>query len=134
MIYLLDTNAWVHFLRKKNALVIQRIQSHQPSDLRVCSVTAAELFLGCLRSAKPVHNRAKVDSLLAPYICLPFDSAAADAFADIRFYLESQGTPIGPYDMQIAAIARSTGCTLVTHNTSEFGRVPGLLVEDWEVP
>jgi tRNA(fMet)-specific endonuclease VapC len=134
MTYLLDTNAWVQFLRNKNALVVQRIQAHQPPDLRVCSITAAELYIGCLKSAKPVENRAKVDSLLAPYIFLPFDAAAADLFAQIRHHLEAQGTPIGPYDMQIAAIARSTGYTLVTHNTSEFRRVPGLLLEDWELP
>jgi len=134
MTYLLDTNAWVQFLRNKNALVVQRIQAHQPPDLRVCSITAAELYIGCLKSAIPVENRAKVDSLLAPYIFLPFDAAAADLFAQIRHHLEAQGTPIGPYDMQIAAIARSTGYTLVTHNTSEFRRVPGLLLEDWELP
>jgi tRNA(fMet)-specific endonuclease VapC len=134
MIYLLDTNVWVQFLRTKSALVVQRIQAHQPSDLRVCAVTAAELYTGCLQSAKPVENRAKVDALLAPYICLPFDLAAADIFAQIRRHLETLGTPIGPYDMQIAAIARATGCTLVTHNSSEFGRVPGLPLEDWELP
>jgi tRNA(fMet)-specific endonuclease VapC len=42
--------------------------------------------------------------------------------------------PIGPYDMQIAAIAIVNNCTLVTHNTKEFNRIPGLLVEDWELP
>jgi tRNA(fMet)-specific endonuclease VapC len=134
MIYLLDTNVWVRFLRNKSALVIQRIQSHHPSDLRVSAVTAAELYYGCLRSAKPTENRGKVDSLLAPYICLPFDVAAAEAFSQIRYHLETHGTPIGPYDTQIAAIARATGCTVVTHNTSEFGRVPGLQLEDWELP
>jgi tRNA(fMet)-specific endonuclease VapC len=134
MIYLLDTNVWVQFLRHKNALVIQRIQSHQPSDLRVCAVTAAELYTGCLQSAKPVENRTKVDALLGPYTCLPFDVAAAEEFAQIRHHLETQGTPIGPYDTQIAAIARATACTLVTHNTSEFSRVPGLQLEDWELP
>ena len=41
---------------------------------------------------------------------------------------------IGPYDVQIAAIAVANGCTLVTHNTREFSRIPGLLLEDWEVP
>jgi tRNA(fMet)-specific endonuclease VapC len=48
--------------------------------------------------------------------------------------LRSAKAAIGPYDLQIAAIARTNGFTLVTHNTSEFGRVPGLLVEDWELP
>jgi tRNA(fMet)-specific endonuclease VapC len=134
MIYLLDTNVWIQFLRTGNALVIQRIQSHQPADLRVCTISAAELYFGCLKSAKPADNRPKVEALLAPYICLTFDSGAADHFAQIRYHLESLGTPIGPYDMQIAAMARANGCTMVTHNTAEFSRVPGLPIEDWELP
>ena len=134
MIYLLDTNAWIQFLRNRNALVVQRIRAHQPSELRVCTVTAAELYFGCLKSTKPADNRANVDAVLAPYQCLPFDLAAADEFARIRHHLETQGTPIGPYDMQIAAIARANGFTVVTHNMAEFMRVPGLLLEDWELP
>jgi tRNA(fMet)-specific endonuclease VapC len=92
------------------------------------------LYTGCLQSAKPVANRANVDLTLAPYLCLPFDLAAADEFAQFRHHLEKLGTPIGPYDMQIAAIARAAGYTVVTHNTSEFARVPGILLEDWELP
>jgi tRNA(fMet)-specific endonuclease VapC len=134
MIYLLDTNVWVQFLRNKSALVVTRIHAHQPSDLRVCTITAAELYFGCLKGAKPAVHRAKVDAVLAPYICLPFDLPAADEFARIRNHLESAGTPIGPYDMQIAAIARVNGLTLVTHNSSEFSRVPGLSLEDWQIP
>jgi tRNA(fMet)-specific endonuclease VapC len=134
MIYLLDTNAWVQFLRNKNALVVQRIQAHHPSELRVSAVTVAELYFGCLKSAKPAAHRGTVDAVLAPYVCLPFDARAADEFAQIRHHLEAAGTPIGPYDMQIAAIARWNGLTLVSHNTSEFSRVPGLMLEDWEIP
>lgn len=134
MIYLLDTNVWIQFLRNRHALVVQRIKAHQPSELRSCSVVTAELYLGCLRSTKPTANRAKVDSVLQPYLCLLFDDAAADVHARIRRHLESLGTPIGPYDMQIAAIALVNSCTLVTHNTNEFSRVPGLSLEDWEVP
>ncbi len=134
MTHLLDTNVWVQFLRNRHALVVSRIKARQPYQLRVCSVVAAELFYGCLRSAKPAQNRAKVDALLRPYLSLPFDDAAAELHAQIRFHLEKMGMPIGPYDLQIAAIALSRGCTLVTHNTAEFGRVPGLVLEDWESP
>jgi tRNA(fMet)-specific endonuclease VapC len=72
--------------------------------------------------------------LLAPFARFPFDDAAADHFVSTRTHLESRGTPIGPYDLQIAAIALANACTLVTHNTAEFSRLPGLLLEDWEVP
>jgi tRNA(fMet)-specific endonuclease VapC len=134
MIYLLDTNAWVEFLRNRQALAVQRIRACQPSELRCCSVVAAELYFGCLRSHKPAARRAIVDAILQPYVSLPFDKTAADVHARIRRHLDSLGTPIGPYDLQIAAIALVHGCTLVTHNTNEFRRVPGLPLEDWEKP
>jgi len=47
--------------------------------------------------------------------------------------LEQAGTPIGPNDLLIAAIALAHQATLVTHNTREFERIVGLLVEDWEL-
>ena len=74
-----------------------------------------------------------MDALLAPVMSLSFD-ASVDHFVSIRCHLESLGQAIGPYDMQIAAIALSHGCTLVTHNTGEFSRVPGLTLEDWQIP
>ncbi len=64
---------------------------------------------------------------------MPFDDAAAELFGSIKAQLFAAGTPIGPFDMQIAAIALANGLTLVTHNTREFGRVGGLNLEDWEV-
>jgi tRNA(fMet)-specific endonuclease VapC len=105
-----------------------------PADIRLCSVVVAELRYGCLRSAKPAANRAAIDVLLAPYKSLPFDDDAAEHFATTRRHLESLGLMIGLADLQIASIALATGCTLVTHNQSEFSRVPGLMLEDWETP
>ena len=63
---------------------------------------------------------------------LPFDDAAAEAYGRLRAELARRGMPIGPNDLMIAAIALAYGFTLVTHNTSEFSRVPGLRLEDWE--
>lgn len=134
MMHLLDTNAWVVFLRDPRSLVVPRLRAKQPADVCVCSVVVAELYYGCLRSANPAANRAKVDALVRPYVCLPFDQSAAEHYAAIRRHLETLGAPIGPYDLQIAAIAYANGCSLVTHNIAEFGRVPGLLLEDWESP
>jgi tRNA(fMet)-specific endonuclease VapC len=62
---------------------------------------------------------------------LPFDSEDAVEASDIRAALESKGTPIGPYDLLIAAQARRRGATLVTLNRREFAHVPGLSVTDW---
>jgi tRNA(fMet)-specific endonuclease VapC len=132
MIYLLDSNVWVAILRTKHPEVAARYGATDQADVRTCSVVVGELYYGCEKSAKPVENRATVDALLAPMPCLPFDAAAANHFARLRRYLESRGQQIGPYDLQIAAIALANGCTLVTHNTGEFSRVPGLVIEDWQ--
>ena len=134
MTYLLDTNVWGTFLRNPRSPVVSRLRAHRPADVRVCSVVRAELYYGCLRSTNPAANRGKVESLLRPFQTLPFDDAAAEQYATVRRYLESLGSPIGPFDLQIAAIAVAHGCTLVTHNTQEFSRVPGLLFEDWQLP
>jgi tRNA(fMet)-specific endonuclease VapC len=69
---------------------------------------------------------------LDAFVSLPFDDQAARVYADIRVELEEQGTPIGPNDLLIAAIAVAYNATLVTHNRREFGRVSNLTCEDRE--
>jgi tRNA(fMet)-specific endonuclease VapC len=134
MIYLLDSNVCIAYMRGKNVLVRQRLSAKSLHEIRVCAPVKAELYLGALRSANPTRNRANVDAFFAPYQSLPFNDVAAEMHAEIRFQLESLGTPIGPYDLQIAAIALVHQCTLVTNNISEFGRVPNLILEDWQLP
>jgi tRNA(fMet)-specific endonuclease VapC len=63
---------------------------------------------------------------------LDFDIVAARIQGEIRADLERKGTPIGPYDVQVAAIALANNLTLVTHNTAEFSRIPDLTLDDWE--
>jgi tRNA(fMet)-specific endonuclease VapC len=135
MIYLLDSNVWIGLIRGASPALDARFQAMAPmADLRVCSVICAELWYGCARSARPAANRAALDALIGPFSSLPYDNAAADLFVSIRRHLESLGQIIGPYDLQIAAIALANGCTLVTHNTAEFSRVPNLVLEDWQIP
>lgn len=71
-------------------------------------------------------------TLFAQFHSLPFDGRAAQIFGEIRADLARKGTPIGPYDLQIAAIALAHNVTLVTHNSVEFGRIATLRLEDWE--
>ena len=132
MRYLLDTNVWVTVLRDPTSNLATRFRSLAPNNIRVCSVVVAELRHGCLRSAKPAANRAVVDALLAPFASLPFDDAAAEHFAKIRNDLEIAGLMIGSYDLQIAAIGLANKRMVATHNTAEFSRVAGLLLEDWQ--
>lgn len=134
MPYLLDTNTCIHHLRGRNAAITRKLATMRPMDVQLCSVVRAELIYGVLRSADPTHNRALVAHFCARFVSLPFDDRAADTYATIRAALAATGQLIGPNDLMIAAIAVANNTVLFTHNTREFSRVAGLMLEDWESP
>ena len=93
-------------------------------------IVASELRFG---AAKRNASRltAQVEAILAAMEILPFDKPADREYANLRLHLERAGTPVGPNDMLIAAHALASESILVTANTDEFARVPGLIVENW---
>ncbi|HMV84695.1 MAG TPA: type II toxin-antitoxin system VapC family toxin [Blastocatellia bacterium] len=133
MKYLLDTNVCVTFLNRRNPLLEQRYNAVPSSDKIICSIVRAELLYGGFKSQRRPASVLFMESYLANEPNLDFDLTAARIFGELRADLERKGTPIGAYDLQIAAIALAHGLTLVTHNTREFSRVPNLLLEDWEI-
>src|SRR5438445_12801080 len=134
MRYLLDTNAWIEVLNHPNGHLASKLARHAPRDIALCSVVLAELLVGGYKSSQPAANLALILQLTRQFACLAFEEASADPYAQTRCHLEKIGQPIGPYDLQIAAIALQHGLIVVTHNVAEFSRVPGLTVEDWSVP
>ena len=132
MKYLLDTNVCISYLNNVESLVLTRMQMLKPSEILLCSVVEAELYYGVMKSATPSKNLTRLTPFLNQFVSLPFDSKAARKFGHIRADLAKAGTPIGPYDFQIAAIALVNRLILVTHNTREFSRIAGLQLEDWE--
>lgn len=134
MIYLLDANACIGWLRNNHPKLVARINASPPAEIRLCAVVVGELIDGLERSApayRPKHA-ARVALLRRAFASIPYDDPAAEEYGRIRAHLAAIGQLIGSNDMMIAAIARLHGLTVVTHNTAEFGRVPGLLVEDWQ--
>lgn len=132
MKYLLDTNVCVRYLAGRNPALRVRLEAISPGELAVCAIVKAELRYGAYKSYRTQATIYSQDTLLNPLYSLPFDDAAAEIYGQIRTELERAGTPIGSNDLLIAAIALANHLTLVTHNTAEFCRVPGLIVEDWE--
>jgi tRNA(fMet)-specific endonuclease VapC len=133
--YLLDTNICVQFLRHgTTSSVAVRLATMAPGDVVLCSVVAGELLFGALWSRNVAKNLADVRTFAAGFRSLDFGSAAAEEYAKIRADLAAKGMMIGPNDLLIAAIAVSNQLCLVTHNTAEFGRVGGLVLEDWQGP
>jgi tRNA(fMet)-specific endonuclease VapC len=136
VIYLLDTNTCIGWLRQNQPQIVAQIQAHAHSDIVLCAVVVGELLFGVERS-DPVHRAntgMRVAQMRQQFASLPFDDAAAEQYGRIRADLTGRGLLIGGNDMMIAAIALAKGCTLVTHNTTEFSRVTGLVMEDWQVP
>ena len=130
MQYLLDTDICIYVINERPPKVLEAFLRHEGAGLGISAVTAAELFYGVARSASQRNLRA-LRQFLAPLEVAPFDATAAEVFGSLRAWLASQGTPIGPCDTQIAAHAMALGITLVSNNTREFSRVPGLRVENW---
>jgi tRNA(fMet)-specific endonuclease VapC len=130
MTHLLDTDTCIGVLRQRPGMV-QRLSQIAPTDCAVSMITVCELFCGLAKALDPVNERRKVGRFVTAIIELPFESASAEAAANIRADLERRGTPIGPYDLLIAGQAVASGITLVTNNIREFQRVSGLKLESW---
>jgi tRNA(fMet)-specific endonuclease VapC len=130
--YLLDTNTCVEYLRHGAASkVAARLKLAPPGSVVLCSVVVAELLYGAWRSSNPPTTCAQVLAFTSQFKSLPFDDPAAEAYGRLRAHLAVTGQLIGPYDLQIASIGLANGLIVVTHNTKEFTRVPGLVIEDW---
>ena len=127
---LLDTNTCIYIINAKPAAVLARFQQYRLGDIGLCSVVAAELAFGVAKSGS-LRNRQALEIFLAPLSILPFDDAALWTYGDLRTDLERRGTPIGALDTMIAAHALSQHAMLVTNNTREFAKVPGLQLDNW---
>ena len=135
--HLLDTNTVSYVLRGEGG-VGARMLSMKRDTVAIPAIVAYELRYGAARldfarpSARTLSEN--IGTLLAALRPVPFDDSCAAAAAVLRADLERAGTPLGPTDILIAATALATRSILVTRNTREFGRVRGLLLEDWYDP
>lgn len=132
--YMLDTNICSFIMREQPEAVLKRLEQTVLRNHRivVSAITYAEMrFCAVGKKASPRHAKlvdafcARLDAVLA------WDRAAVDATTEIKVALAAAGTPIGPNDTAIAGHAIAAGAILVTNNTREFARVPGLELEDW---
>ncbi|MBC8074785.1 MAG: type II toxin-antitoxin system VapC family toxin [Chloroflexales bacterium] len=131
MIYMFDTNLCVYIIRKKPASVLRKLATYAPGHIGLSAITIAELQYGVDKSQHQAQNQQALAQFLLPFVIVEFGYDAAVAYGGIRATLERAGTPIGGLDTLIAAHALSLDLALVTNNTREFARVPGLRLEDW---
>ncbi|MEX8506518.1 type II toxin-antitoxin system VapC family toxin [Leptothrix ochracea] len=128
--YLLDTNITIYVIKRRPPEVRELFNRHQ-GRMAISAITQAELLHGAEKSQEPGKSLAVVEDFCSRLIVLPYAEKAASHYGHIRAALERIGRPIGVNDLHIAAHARSEGLVLVTNNTREFERVPGLLLENW---
>lgn len=119
------------YLTGRNTNVVARF-GKEAGRMMLSSVVKAELLAGAHKSARASQNLLVFRSFFAALPSVDFDDSAAEHYGRLRAQLERAGTPIGPNDLLIASIALANDLTLVTHNTREFSRVPGLQLDDWE--
>ena len=131
MMYLLDTNIFIFALKDPQRGVAQRLASMPVKELILSSVVEAELYHGAEKYSRTEERRLLLLNYLASYPRCPFDSTCVPHYARIRHHLEKLGQIIGGNDLMIAATALAYNLTVVTHNSGEFARVPGLKWEDW---
>lgn len=127
--FLLDTDS-VSYALRGHGNVGDQIRSRRPSEICISAITAAELRFGAERKAsKRLH--ALIDTFIEAVEVAVFDHAAALEFGRLGNILAERGTPIGEFDVLIAAHAVTLRCVLVSNNLRHFSKVPGLIVENW---
>lgn len=129
--YLLDTNICIYIINYSPASVVERIKSLKPSQMKLSSISLAELEYGIYKSRNVERNKKALVDFVSAFDIVSFDDSDAEVFGMIRADLEARGKIIGSYDMQIAAQAVTRDLTLVTNNTEEFQRVRNLRLDNW---
>ncbi|HUY12006.1 MAG TPA: type II toxin-antitoxin system VapC family toxin [Terriglobia bacterium] len=131
MRYILNTDICIYIAKQRPASVQSRLRRLQPGDVGMSVITFLELVYGAWKSQQFESNLERIEQLRTVIPALPLDSEAARHYGRLRTDLERKESPIGAYDLLIAAHALSEDLTLVTNNVREFSRVDGLRVENW---
>lgn len=134
MTYMLDTNICIYSIKNKPEQVLRHLKQNLHTGLCISAITLAELEHGVEKSAYPERNTLALMQFLSILEVLPFGDLAAVEYGKLCAHLQKQGTPVGTMDMLIAAHALAEDLTLVTNNTREFIRIPGLRLENWAEP
>lgn len=132
--FMLDTCICSFIMREHPETVIKRLSDEvvRGNRIVISTITYAEMRYGQIGKKASTKHKTLVDEFVKRLdAVLPWDQQAVDGTIEVMSALTKAGTPIGPNDTAIAGHALATGCTLVTNNVREFGRVDGLVYEDW---
>lgn len=130
----LDTNVCIAIIRGRDPVPRDRLERHDIADVVISSIVYFELFTGATKSREPDRAINALNRMIDRMQIVDFSRADAESAATLRAQLESRGKAIGPLDTLIAGQALARGFAVATNNAREFGRVPGLRIEDWLSP
>jgi tRNA(fMet)-specific endonuclease VapC len=130
--YMLDTNMCIYLIRHQPDIVAQRFAQCHVGDVVMSAITFAELEYGVAVAVYPQQERSHLDNLIEDIPVAPFDAAAGRAYASVR--LATRDSRKDALDKLIAAHAQSLNVTLITNNTKDFARYPGVIIENWLMP
>jgi len=130
-VYLLDTNICIYIINNHPKHVVERIKTLEPYQVKLSSISLAELEYGVSKSKHRERNRQALVRFASAFDIIEFNDNDAEVYGLIRAELEKKGQIIGPYDMQIAAQTISRDLILVTNNISEFSRISNIKLENW---
>ena len=131
ILYMLDTDACIALIKNRPEAMRIRLAQLSPEEVGVSSIVAAELWFGVSLSRKKKQNESALKDFFEYATVLDWPYEACPLYGQIRTDLQKKGTPIGAMDLLIASHALLLDATLVTNNTKEFNRIPGLKVENW---
>lgn len=131
MIYFLDSNICIYFLKGHYPKIKDQLKSINPNNIKIPSIVKAELLYGAEKSNKKTSNVDKISTFLEPFEIVPFNNESAVIYSRIRSSSELKGNVIGPNDYIIASIVMSNNGILVTNNEKEFKMIKNLKIENW---
>ena len=131
MIYFLDSNVCVYFLKGLYPSIKENIRNTNPNNIKIPAIVKAELLYGAEKSQHKIKNLTNINRFFEPFEIVPFNDDCSIVYAKIRCEMEMKGAIIGPNDYIIAATVLANNGILVTNNTKEFGRVNHLRIENW---
>ena len=132
--YMLDTNTASYIIKGKPAVIRERLRNVPMANVCVSAITEAELLRGVAKKPEAKHLPVAVKEFLLRVEILPWDSDAADAYAQLRTACENEGKPLGNMDMLIAAHSVAVGAVLITNDKAFYNVEHHLMLDDWSKP
>jgi tRNA(fMet)-specific endonuclease VapC len=129
--YLLDTNICAYIQRQRPAAVLAKFRGLEAGEAAISTITYGELIYGAEKSERRSQILKNIEEVIGLMAVLPVPKEAGAIYGALRADLERRGEVIGNNDFWIAAHAKAADLILVTNNTREFNRIPGLKIENW---